>query len=179
MHFFLFFFKLGKFYSKIFLKLFSGHFSYEFFPSTILIILSLGLFKLLQNSWMFCVMNFINLTFSLTDKFFSILFSTPEILFYLLYSVGDSVSIVLVLFPRFSFSQIASVFIFCIDCISILSSQAVLFISFTCLIVLSCILLRHSFISSLKASITFTRLDLRSSSSALTEIGHPGLAVAR
>jgi hypothetical protein len=51
--------------------------------------------------------------------------------------------------------------------------------SFTCFILVSFIPLRDLFISSLKASILFTRLDLRSSSYASVVLGYPELAVVR
>lgn len=87
---------------------------------------------------MFCVRNFLDLTFSLTDvSISSITFSTPEIL--------ASIScILLVMFlpivpvhtPRFSISRIPSVYVFFIAFISTFRSWTVLFISFTSLIVI-------------------------------------------
>ena len=48
---------------------------------------------------------------------------------------------------------------------------------FICLILFSHISLRDLFISSLKASIIFIRLDLRSFSCASVVLGYPGLAL--
>jgi hypothetical protein len=93
-----------------------------------------------------------------------------------LYSVGDVCSVVPVLFPRFSISTAAPVCIFFID----LSSFSVLgqFYSFLSPVYFFCISLMDLLISSLKASITFIRLDLRSFSCTCTELGYPEHAVA-
>ena len=88
------------------------------------------------------------------------------------------VSIVPVLFPRFSIFRITSVCVSFIAFIPIFSSWAVLLISSTCLAVFSFISLRALLTSSLNASIIFMRLDLRSSSCAWAVLDYPELSIA-
>lgn len=75
------FFRLGDFSSVILLKIFCDPWSWNFLPSYIPIILRLGLFIVSQILWRFCVRNFLDLTFSLTDiSILSVVSSMPEIL---------------------------------------------------------------------------------------------------
>ena len=116
-----------------------------------------------QISWVFCVRNFLNLTFSLTDGsiFFYCVFYTWDSLFNFLYSIGDA-SVVPVLFPRLPISRIPSVCVFFTASISIFGSWTVLFIPFTYLMYFSVLLLGIYSFPLLKESIIFTGLELRS-----------------
>lgn len=71
----------------ILLKIFSGPFAVIFLYSSILTITSFGIFILFQTSWMFYVRSCLDLMFPLTNKSIS---SVPEMLFQLLYSVGEA-----------------------------------------------------------------------------------------
>ena len=85
------FFRFGKFSSIILLKIFTGPLSWESLLSSIPIILRFGLLIVSWISWMFWVRSFLHFAFSLTVvSMFSMGSSIPEILFYLLYSVGDA-----------------------------------------------------------------------------------------
>ena len=98
---------------------------------------------------MFYVRNVLALTISLTEvSISSLVSSTSEFLSsitcILLVMLA---SVVTVLFPRFAILRISSVFIFFIASISTFRSCTVVFISFTCLIVFSCMSLRDLFVS--------------------------------
>jgi hypothetical protein len=78
-----------------------------------------------QISWIYCFRNFLDLTFSLTDVSISFTVSfMPEIL----YTVSCVLSVILlsvvpVLFPKFSISRIPSIFFyFLYVCTSVFSS---------------------------------------------------------
>lgn len=107
---------------------------------------------LFQIYWMFHFRDFFfDLTFSLTDVSISSIVFLPEILS----SISGILfimlaSVVPVPFPRFSISSIPSVSVFFMVSISSFRSCTVLFISYTCLIVFSCIYLRELFVSSLR-----------------------------
>lgn len=74
------FFRLGIFSSMILLKTFSGPLSWEYSPS-IPITLRFGLLIMSQFSWIFCVWNFLDFSFYLTNVSFSLIVSfAPEIL---------------------------------------------------------------------------------------------------
>jgi hypothetical protein len=77
---------------------------------------------------MFCVMKFLDYAFSLTDVISSIpeiLSSTSRI------QLAMLIFVVPVLFPRFSISRIASVYVFFIASILRFTCHTVLFIAFT------------------------------------------------
>jgi hypothetical protein len=65
------YFGLRKLSSMILLKIFSCPLIWDSLPSSICIVISLCLFILFQNSWMFSVSNYLDLTFSLTDVLIS------------------------------------------------------------------------------------------------------------
>lgn len=75
-------------------------------------------------------------------------------------------SIVSVLLPRVSVSRVSLFYVFIISCIFLFRPCTILFIFFTHLIVFSYIYLQVLFITSLKFSTIFIRLDLRSFSAA-------------
>jgi hypothetical protein len=114
------FFRLGKWSSIILLKIFSGPWSCGSSPSSIPIIHRLDLFMVSQIFWMFCVRNFLDLTFSLAGvSISSIISSTPESLSSISCTLLVMfVSVVPVLLPRFSISRIPSGCIFFIASIS-------------------------------------------------------------
>lgn len=94
------------------IKVFSGPWSWESFPS-IPIIVIFGLLIVTQIFWMLCVRNFLYLPFSLIDELVSsILSSTPEIRFHFLYSVDDFYFLLYFIgfpspgFPEFVFSSL-------------------------------------------------------------------------
>lgn len=104
------------------------------------IIIWFGLFIVFQISSMFYVKNSLDFSFSFTDLLISSIISyTPDIL--------SSIScillvmimyVLLVVFPWFSISRIASVCIFFNASSSLFRSWSVLFISFTSVIIFSC-----------------------------------------
>ena len=120
-------------------KLFPGPLHWESSLS-ILLILGFGLFIVSWIFWMFHVRILLNFVFSLTVMSISSIVSSytrDSLLYYLfLYSVTPD------LFSRFSMSKVASLCDLCIVSISIFRFWTVLFHSFTCLIVFSCISLR-------------------------------------
>lgn len=65
----IYFFRLGKF-SFILWKIFSGYWNCNSAPSSFPIILSLNLFMVSQISWIYCLKNFLELTFSLINVLF-------------------------------------------------------------------------------------------------------------
>lgn len=104
---------------------------------------------------MFGVETFLDFAFfDLCIYFFYWIFYTWDTIFHLFYSVGDSCfCVVLVLFPRFFISMFAFFCVFFKVSIFILRYWTVLCISFTCLVVFSCISL-HLIVSSLNASVS-------------------------
>lgn len=73
------FFRLRKFSSLVLLKIFSDAWICNSSPSSIPIILRLGLFIVSKNFWIFCVRNILDLTFSLTDaSIYSVAYFIPE-----------------------------------------------------------------------------------------------------
>ena len=110
------------------------------FSLSLHLFLGFGLFIVSRISWMFRVTIFQHFVFSLTVMLISSMVSsyTRDSLLYLvfLYSVIPD------LFSRFSMSKVASLCDLLIVSISIFRFCTVLFHSFTCLIVFSCISLR-------------------------------------
>jgi hypothetical protein len=147
------------------LKILPGPLNWEFTP----IILRFGLFKLSHISCIFfSIRNYLDLIFSLTDVSISFITSSmPETL--------SSISCILLVMlatvvplnlPRFSISRILPDCVFFIASISISGLEQFYAFPLPGLIVFSCTSLRDLFISSLKVSIIFIRLDLRSLSCA-------------
>ena len=146
------YFGLRKLSSMILLKIFSCPLIWDSLPSSICIVISLCLFILFQNSWMFSVSNYLDLTFSLTDVLISsiLFFYAWNFLFCLFYCVGDSCICCSCSLPRLSISRIPSVCVFFVSSIYIFRFWIVLFIYFTCLMIFSCISLKDLCVSSLK-----------------------------
>ena len=90
------FFRLGKFYSIILLKIFTSPLSWESLLSSIPIIIRFGLLIVSWISWIFWVRSFLHFAFSLTVvSMVSMVSSAPptpprDSFFYLLYSFGDA-----------------------------------------------------------------------------------------
>lgn len=131
-----------------FVEIWAFHLGIFFFFPYISIILRFAIFAMFQISWMFCVINFIDLAFSLTNaSIFSILSSHVEMLFhFFLYTVGNGC----ICSPC---SLTLPQFVFFITSISII--RLVSFTHFLYLFVFSCISLRYLLISPLKDAIIF------------------------
>jgi hypothetical protein len=134
-----------------------------------------------QIPWIFCVRNFLALTFSLTVvSISSIVSSMPEILSSICVLLVMFASVVPVLFPRFSISRVSSVCVFFIASIFIFRYYTVLFIF---LLLFDCIFLYFLkgfvclFFFSLKVSIICISLNSRSSSCASSMLGYLGLCI--
>ena len=135
-----------------------------------------------QISWIFCVKNLLELTFSLTnDSISSIVSSVPEIFSFISCMLAFVFPAHL---PRFSISRIPSVCVLFIASILVFKSSTV---CFSCLIVFLafffCFLLRYSLISSNFFCLTFPPFlkgffisSLRSFSSVSSVLGCSGLA---
>jgi hypothetical protein len=127
------FFSLGKSYSIILLKMFTGPLSWESLLSSILIILWFGLLIVSWISWMFWVKRFFPFVFSLTVvSMFPMASSAPEILSFIsCILLVICVSLTPDLFPRFSIPSVVSFYAFFIVSPSIFSFWMVLSNSFT------------------------------------------------
>ena len=153
-----YFFRLGKVFSIILWKIFTGPLTWIASIFSISIILRFGLLIVYYISWMFWVRIFLYFAFSLiVVSMFSLVSSAPEIL--------SSISLILLvllgsmtpdLFPRFSISRFLSLCDFFIVSTSIFRFWIVLFNPFPCLVAFSCNSLRNFCVSSLRASTCLT-----------------------
>ena len=125
------FFRLGKFSSLILLQIFSDPLSWDSSPSPLPLFLKFDLLIFSWISWIFWVLPVIQFSISFIQM---LAFITPY------------------LFPKLSIFRVATLCVFLIISISIFRSWMIFLISFTYLIIFSCISLRNLFVFSLRAS---------------------------
>jgi len=127
-------------YSMILLQIFSGPLNCECSPFSIPIIFRFGLFIMSQILWMIFVRNFVHFAFLLPScwYFYGVFYTWDSLLISCILFVMLAF-IVSVLFPKLFMSRVAFIYVLFIVFMSFVRSWTILFNSFTCLIVFSCI----------------------------------------